>query len=197
MALVEGAGALLTLYWITFNPSECHSFNNLFTCETPPFWVGLSLFMTFAAGVIVPASGLVAAAVRMLHSSRRKAPSPLFSATNSLGAPSVERMPRRFRLFILEVMAYCFLIATGVGLYIVHWLYTQFYSACYLVIFSLFPLGVNCSNIFANALFAEWVVATVLFCSAVAVLGSLVRGRKFSEKYRLPKEGQSSLANVR
>ena len=170
MALAEVAGALLTIYWIKFNPFECY----FFTCESPPSWNNIAMFTSYAAGVIIPVSGLVLALTKMRHSSRSESPDSL--TPNSSPALSVERMRARL---VYESFAFSFLIAAGLGLYIVHWLYMQFYFACYLP-GPIFPLGVNCSNI-ANSLFSEWTIATIVFVSGAAVVGSLVRFRKSSK----------------
>ncbi|MCL5068223.1 MAG: hypothetical protein M1368_07715 [Thaumarchaeota archaeon] len=169
-ALAEVTGALLTVYWIKFNPFECY----FFTCESPPSWNNMAMFASFAAGVIIPVSGLVLAFAKLRHSSRSKSLDSLIP--NSSPTPSVERIRGRL---VYESFAFCFLIAAGVGLYIVHWLYMQFYFVCYTT-GPIFPFGVNCSNIFANTLFSEWTIATVAFVTGAAICGSLVKFRKSS-----------------
>lgn len=184
MALAEVMGALLTVYWIKFNPFECY----FFTCESPPYWNSVAMFASFSAGVIIPASGLVLALTKLRHSSRR---SPEYLTRNSSPTPSVERMRGRL---VYESFGLCLLIAAGAGLYIVHWLYMQFYFACYST-GPFFPFGVNCSNVFANALFAEWTIATIVFISGAAIVGSLVTFRK-SSKSEPSKEMRLSSGNL-
>ncbi len=173
MALAEVTGALLTIYWIKFNPFECF----LFTCESPPSWNNIAMFASYAAGVIIPVSGLVLALTKLRHSSRSESPDSLIP--NSSRTPSVERIRGRL---VYESLAFCFLIAGGVGLYIVHWLYMQFYFACYLP-GPIFPFGVSCNNIFANTLFSEWTIATVTFVAGAAICGSLAKFERYSAKF--------------
>ena len=189
MALAEGAGALLTVYWVKFNPYECY----FSTCENPPFWLGMAMLAAFGAGVVVPVSGLILGFTKLLHSSSSKMTSPDSSIANSSRTHLIQQEQGRFRLSFIEFLAFCLLVATGLALYIVHWLYMQFYFACY-VGGPIFPLGVGCNNVFANALFTEWTIASMVFIAGAAVVGSLAGFRKSSRLRR--KEAQLSPGNL-
>jgi hypothetical protein len=177
MALAEVTGVLLTIYWIKFNPFECY----FFSCESPPSWNNIAMFVSFAAGAIIPVSGLFLTLTKLRHSERSESPDSLFS--NSSPTPSVDRLRGRL---VYESFAFCLLIAAGVGLYIVHWLYMQFYFACYMT-GPIFLLGVKCSNIFANPPFAEWTITTIVFIAGAAIFGALAKFGK-SSKFEATKE---------
>jgi len=194
--LVDGIGAFLTFYWAKFVPYECHNF----TCQTPPFWLEWAMFISFGLGVILPIIG-IGSTVSRRYFSRAKSGS-VSSATSLSSIPqppnyfSNERGSENLRM-VFEIIAFCFLLVTAIGLFILHSAYMGFYYTCYLPGFV--PPGFNCSNIFADGFFADWSIITVLSSVGAALSGTLsgplvdrlLRSRKPSHQQTLHAERMS------
>ena len=166
--MVEGIGALLTYYWAKFTPFECHDF----TCQTPPTWLGLAMFASFGLGVILPAVGIVSV-VSMHYTSSRTKRNASFASSPVPESPTQlqnELGDENLRI-VFELVAFFFLIAASIGLFMLHFAYMGFYGSCHLVGFAI--IGVDCSNLFANALIADWSIVTVLSSVGAAVFGVL------------------------